>query len=112
MPEMEDKGDRDGTATIMWWAWGIHRAVDYLVTDPHVDGKRLAVVGHSRLGKTALLAGAFDDRIAAGNPQPGRLRRQRAQPPQRRQGRNRRDHHAKFPHWFCENFNEISADDD
>src|SRR5262245_28565463 len=54
----------DETATIMFWAWGVHRAVDFLVTDKSIDAKRLAVVGHSRLGKTALLAGAFDERIA------------------------------------------------
>src|SRR5262245_19327624 len=46
------KGDVPGdeTATIAWWAWGCHRAVDYLVTDQSIDAKRLAVVGHSRLG--------------------------------------------------------------
>ena len=55
--------------TIACWAWGIHRAVDYLTTlKGEIDPKRLIAVGHSRLGKTALLAAAFDDRIAMAIP--------------------------------------------
>jgi hypothetical protein len=46
------------------WAWGYHRCVDFLLTLPAVDGARIAVVGHSRGGKTSLLAGATDERIA------------------------------------------------
>lgn len=46
------------------WAWGYHRAVDALLQLPLVDGSRIAVVGHSRGGKAALLAGATDERIA------------------------------------------------
>ncbi len=50
--------------TIAAWAWGIQRVIDYLVTDADVDAQRIVVVGHSRLGKTTLLAGALDERIA------------------------------------------------
>ena len=54
--------------TIAAWAWGFHRCVDYLVTDKDVDAHRIAALGHSRNGKTALLAAAFDERIAMAFP--------------------------------------------
>lgn len=49
-------------------AWGAHRVVDYLYTLPMVDHKRIGITGFSRNGKQALIAGAFDDRIAATAP--------------------------------------------
>ena len=50
------------------WAWGYHRCIDFLTDLTIVDSTRIAVVGHSRGGKTALLAGGLDERIALTAP--------------------------------------------
>jgi hypothetical protein len=55
----------DDWGSIAAWAWGISRTIDYLATDPSVDAKRIAIQGHSRLGKTVLWASATDPRVAA-----------------------------------------------
>ena len=46
------------------WAWGVSRIVDYLETDSSIDSTKLIVSGVLRTGKSALIAGAFDDRLA------------------------------------------------
>lgn len=46
------------------WAWAYHRAIDALVTLDCINSLTIAIVGHSRGGKAALLAGATDARIA------------------------------------------------
>ncbi len=104
----------DSTATIAAWASGYLRIVDFLQTESGIDAKRIAVVGHSRNGKTALLAGAMDERIAlvipsqagCGGTAPVRVPSDLAAP-----GKNGRPTvetvaviNKNFPHWFCENF--------
>ncbi len=55
-------------ASLSVWAWGAMRLVDYVTTLESVDARRLALTGHSRAGKTALLAAALDERIALAAP--------------------------------------------
>jgi dienelactone hydrolase len=50
------------------WAWGFHRCVDFLLTLNDVDKEKIAVTGHSRGGKAAILAGATDTRVALTAP--------------------------------------------
>lgn len=56
---------------LMRRAWGASRAIDYLFTLPEVDKEKIALTGHSRNGKTSLMAAAFDERIAACIPSSG-----------------------------------------
>jgi hypothetical protein len=94
--------------TIAGWAWGFHRCVDYLVTDPRVDSKRIAAVGHSRNGKTALLAAAFDERIALAIPHQAGCGG--SAPSRGKVGESVQRINTSFPHWFNGNFKEFNDD--
>lgn len=62
-PEQWNSPERE-TGAISAWAWGIQRAIDCLCRQAELDPAKIIVHGHSRLGKTALWAGANDSRIA------------------------------------------------
>jgi hypothetical protein len=92
--------------TIAAWAWGFSRAVDYLVKAPGIDPKRIAVVGHSRNGKTALLAAAFDERIAMSIPLQAGCGG--TAPSRGTVGESVRQINEGFPHWFNTAFKQFN----
>lgn len=58
-------GSQTPSSALMAWAYGFSAVIDVLAPDPKIDEDKIAVLGHSRHGKAALVAGAFEPRIAA-----------------------------------------------
>ena len=91
---------KNSWATISAWAWGVSRVVDYLETDGDIDSSKIASIGHSRSGKTALWAAATDPRICLAVPNNTGCMGAAIL-------RGKRGEHAKeinISDWFCENF--------
>lgn len=98
----------DDAGAIAAWAWGYQRVVDYVLATPQIaaDPRRVIAVGHSRNGKTSLLATAMDERIALAIPHQAGCG---GTAPSRGQvGESVKQINDRFPHWFCDEFTRFN----
>ena len=105
-------GERTGSTTgkINIWSWAASRLIDYALTLPATDTENIAVVGHSRLGKTALVTGMHDERVkytisndsgCAG-----------AAIARKNTGETVEAISRVFPHWFCPNYRKYADNEE
>lgn len=95
---------RSSWASISAWAWGVSRVIDYLETDPDIDATKVASIGHSRAGKTALYAAVTDNRILLSVPNNSGCMGAAVL-------RNKKGEHAvdiNISDWFCDRFKDYN----
>lgn len=95
---------RNAWGTLSAWAWGASRVMDWIETEPTLDARRVAVVGHSRGGKTALLAGVTDRRFAMACVNDSGCSGAKLNRMDLPKSEHLKDICSVFPYWFCANY--------
>lgn len=95
------------TGKIMMWAWAASRVLDYLLKRDDIDHKNIAVMGHSRLGKAALLAAAYDERFAFCFPNNSGCSGDAIT--RDKEGERVKDITDTFPYWFAPNYKKYAG---
>lgn len=100
----------DNTTSINAWAWGLMRGMDMIERDSLLDASRVVLTGYSRLGKAALVAGAFDERFPVVVPnQTGGGGVPLAK---RNFGENISTEVKAFTHWYCKAYQKYAGHED
>ena len=92
------------------WAWAAMRVMDYAMTLPKLDHTHISVAGHSRLGKTALLTGALDERFYCAFSNDSGC--SGAALSRNKQGETIRKIWDTFSYWFCENYEKYADNEE
>lgn len=100
---------RSAWGKIGMWAFCGSRVIDYLLTRPEVDPSAIAVVGHSRLGKTALWCAAQDPRVALACSNDSGCSGAAYERVKIPEGETIELICKKFPYWFCENYHRYAG---
>ena len=104
-----DPSRTDNTTALAAWAWGLMRGVDMIEKDPSLDSGRILLTGYSRLGKAAILAGAYDERIPLVVP----IQTGGGGVPlsKHRYGECVATEVASFRHWFCRAYDKYAGNE-
>lgn len=106
----DGKRDETSPGKIALWAWAAHRAMDYACTVKKFDVTKSIVCGHSRLGKTALLAAATDERFAFAFSNDSGC--SGAAIARGKDGEKIKDICNSFWYWFCEGYKKYQENED
>ena len=104
-----ERGDTD-CGKLGIWAWVASRLLDYALTRDEVDASRMSVIGHSRLGKTALLAGMLDERFFCAFSNDSGC--SGAALARETKGETVKAICRVFPFWFCKNYYKYANNED